>query len=104
MQIHLPGLTQRETDIIQELTTRIVNKLLHIPMLRLKETAVEGQEHIYTEALQYLFDLKEQPDETHNHWDTSKQAGYDTDTMGGRAAASTRARNRDNTQANSDDR
>jgi glutamyl-tRNA reductase len=92
----LPGLPQRENAIIEELTTRIVNKLLHIPMLRLKEIAMEGQEHIYTEALQYLFDLKEQPDETHNHWNTSKQAGYDTDTMGGRAAASTRARIRDN--------
>ncbi len=99
----LPGLTQRETAIIQELTTRIVNKLLHIPMLRLKETAVEGQEHIYSEALQYLFDLKEQPYETHNHRNTSKQAGYDTDTMGSRASASTRARIRDNNQANSDD-
>ena len=68
----LPDLTQRETAIIEELSTRIVNKLLHVPMLRLKEATVEGQEHIYTEALHYLFDLKEQSDETHNHWNSNK--------------------------------
>ena len=68
----LPDLTQHETAIIQELSTRIVNKLLHVPMLRLKEATVEGQEHIYTEALHYLFDLKEQSDETHNHWNSNK--------------------------------
>ena len=100
----LPGLTQRETAIVEELSTRIVNKLLHIPMLRLKEATVEGQEHLYTEALQYLFDLKEQSDETHNHWNSSKQTGYDTDTMGDRASSSTRARIRDHNQANSNDR
>jgi glutamyl-tRNA reductase len=100
----LPGLTQRETAMIEELSTRIVNKLLHIPMLRLKEATVEGQEHMYTEALQYLFDLKEQSDETHNHWNSNKQTGYDTDTMGDRASSSTRARIRDNNQANSNDR
>jgi glutamyl-tRNA reductase len=84
----LPDLTQHETAIIQELSTRIVNKLLHIPMLRLKEATVEGQEHIYTEALHYLFDLKEQTDETHLHWNTSQQTGYDTDSMGSRTTAS----------------
>jgi len=100
----LPALTQRETVVIQELTTRIVNKLLHIPMLRLKDAAVEGQEHIYSEALRYLFDLKEQQDETHNYWNSSKQAGDDTDTVGGRASEATRARLGDNNRANSHDR
>jgi glutamyl-tRNA reductase len=79
----LPDLSQRETAIIQELSTRIVNKLLHVPTLRLKEASIEGQEHIYTEALHYLFDLKEQSDETHNYRNSSKQTGYDTDSMGG---------------------
>ena len=100
----LPDLTQRETAIIQELSTRIVNKLLHIPMLRLKEATVEGQEHMYTEALHYLFDLKEQSDETYNNWNSSKQARYDSDPMGGRTSASANARIRDNNQANSNDR
>ena len=79
----LPDLTQREAAIIQELSTRIVNKLLHLPMVRLKEATTERQEHIYTEALHYLFDLKEQSDKTHNNWYSSKQARYDSDTMGG---------------------
>ena len=79
----LPDLSQRETAIIQELSTRIVNKLLHVPTLRLKEATAEGQEHIYTEALHYLFDLKEQADETHYHRNSSKQTGYDTDAIGG---------------------
>ena len=100
----LPDLTQRETAIIEELSTRIVNKILHIPMLRLKEATIEGQEHLYAEALHYLFDLKEQSDETHNHRNSSKQTGYDTDTMGNRTSASTRARIRDNNQENSNDR
>ena len=100
----LPDLTHRENAIIQEMTTRIVNKILHIPMLRLKETAVEGQEHIYAEALQYLFDLKELSDETHTNWNSIKQTGHDTDTMGGRTSAATSASTRDNNQANSDNR
>ena len=99
----MPTLSQHETAVIQELTTRIVNKLLHIPMLRLKDAAVEGHEHMYSEALRYLFDLKEQPDETLNHWNSSKQTGDDTNTMGGRASEGTRARIRDNNQANSHD-
>jgi hypothetical protein len=37
---------------------------------------------MYTEALHYLFDLKEQSDETHYHRNSSKQTSYDTDTMG----------------------
>jgi glutamyl-tRNA reductase len=99
----LPDLTQRETAIIQELSTRIVNKLLHIPMVRLKEATVGGQEHMYAEALHYLFDLKEQSDETHNNWNSSKQARYDSDTMGGRTSASATTSIRDNNQTNSND-
>jgi len=100
----LPDLTPRESGIIQQMTTRIVNKLLHIPMLRLKEATMEGQEYVYTEALQYLFDLKEQSDETFNHWNSSEQVGYDTDPMGDRTPASARARIRNNNQAHSNDR
>jgi glutamyl-tRNA reductase len=65
-------LTERETAAVHELATRLMNKLLHIPTLRLKDAAAEGQGHVYTEALRYLFDLKEQPDETHDHRNASK--------------------------------
>lgn len=64
-------LTERESAAVEELTRRLVNKLLHIPMLRLKDAAADGQGHVYAEAIRYLFDLKEQPDETHNHWNAS---------------------------------
>jgi glutamyl-tRNA reductase len=52
-------LSEREVAAVQELTTRLVNKLLHTPTLRLKDAAASGQGHIYAEALRYLFDLKE---------------------------------------------
>jgi glutamyl-tRNA reductase len=97
-------LTERETAAVHELATGLMNKLLHIPTLRLKDAAAEGQGHVYTEALRYLFDLKEQPDETHNHRNASEQAGNDTDTVGSRAAETTRANNRDSDRANSYDR
>ena len=52
-------LSEREAAAVQELTTRLMNKLLHIPTLRLKDAAASGQGHVYAEALRYLFDLKE---------------------------------------------
>ncbi len=65
-------LSERESVAIEELTTRLMNKLLHVPMLRLKDAAVEGQGYVYVEALRYLFDLEEQKDETPGNRDTSK--------------------------------
>lgn len=93
-------LTERESAAVEELTTRLVNKLLHIPMLRLKDAAAEGQGHVYTEAIRYLFDLKEQTDETYSHWNASQQTGHDTDTMGDRASAAARTNSRDHYRAN----
>ncbi len=97
-------LTDRESAAVEELTTRLVNKLLHSPMLRLKEAAAEGQGHVYAESLRYLFDLKEQANETNNHWNASQQAGDDTDAMGDRAPATTKARVGDSYRANSHER
>lgn len=57
-------LSEGEAAAIQELTTRLVNKLLHIPTLRLKDAAAEGQGPMYAQALRYLFDLEGQMDET----------------------------------------
>jgi glutamyl-tRNA reductase len=96
-------LTEHEIAAVHELATRLMNKLLHIPTLRLKDAAVEGQGHIYADALRYLFDLKEQPDETHSHRNSSQQAGNDTDTLGSRAVETTRASTRDSDRANSYD-
>lgn len=85
-------LTERETAAVRELTTRLVNKLLHTPMLRLKHAAAEGQGHVYAEALRYLFDLEVQLDETQNEYkdrNASQQVSHATNAVDHRAAAST---------------
>ncbi|HVB73687.1 MAG TPA: glutamyl-tRNA reductase [Ktedonobacteraceae bacterium] len=86
-------LTERETAAVRELTTRLVNKLLHTPTLRLKHAAAEGQGHIYAEAIRYLFDLEVQLDEKtsdeYNNRNTGQQTGSYTDTVNSRTAAST---------------
>jgi len=91
MQHLSSSLSEREMDAVQELTTRLVNKLLHTPMVRLKAAAADGQGHIYAEALRYLFDLEEKMDEALNNRDTSQQTGNDSDPMGGRAATTAMA-------------
>jgi glutamyl-tRNA reductase len=82
-----PTLSEHDVAAVQELTTRLMNKVLHIPMLRLKDAAAAGQGYIYAEATRYLFDLEEK---SHAHYDrnTSQQTGYDTDTVGRSAIAS----------------
>lgn len=65
-------LSEHEAVAVQELTTRLVNKLLHIPTLRLKDAAAAGQGHIYAEALRYLFDLEEKDDnDNEEHYDSA---------------------------------
>jgi glutamyl-tRNA reductase len=86
-----PSLSEREVAAIQELTTRFMNKLLHIPTLRLKAAAADGQGHVYARALRYLFDLEEN-DATDNHRDAGQQARHDTNVPDGRSAAPAVAR------------
>lgn len=75
-----PNLSERELDAVQELTNRLMNKMLHMPMLRLKEAAVAGQGHIYTEAIRYLFDLEENDHESDDR-DAGQQARNDTNPL-----------------------
>ncbi|HEY7415555.1 MAG TPA: hypothetical protein VH593_10210, partial [Ktedonobacteraceae bacterium] len=82
-----PGLSDREVAAVQELTTRLVNKLLHTPTRRLKDAAAAGQGHVYAEAMRYLFGLEEDY-ATNNHRDASQQTGYDTDELGHRTITS----------------
>jgi len=81
-----PTLPDRELAAVQELTTRLMNKLLHTPMLRLKDAAAAGQGHVYAEAMRYLFGL-EKNDEADYDRNASQQACNDTDELGSRAAA-----------------
>ncbi len=86
-----PSLSESETAALQELTTRLVNKILHMPTLRLKDAAAAGQGHVYAEALRYLFDLEENTNETYCDRDTSQQTGHDTDAVGNGTIAGTLA-------------
>ena len=81
------SLSEREAATVQELTTRLLNKILHKPMARLKYAAEEGQGHVYAEALRYLFDLEEKTDEADYNRDESQHAGNGTNTMGDGAIA-----------------
>jgi glutamyl-tRNA reductase len=93
------SLTEREAATVQELTTRLVNKILHKPMLRLKDAAALGEGHVYAEALRYLFDLEEKTDEVHYDRNQSQQIGDGSDAPGHRAAAAAVARPGDSHRA-----
>jgi glutamyl-tRNA reductase len=86
-----PNLSERELAAVQELTTRLMNKLLHTPMLRLKDAAAVGQGHVYAQAMRYLFDLEKQNEEYYDR-DASQQTRDDTNELGSRAATSAVAR------------
>jgi glutamyl-tRNA reductase len=94
-------LSQRESAAVQELSTRLVNKLLHKPMSRLKDAAALGQGHIYAEALRYLFDLEEHTDEADYNRYTGQQTGDGADRAGDRAAAAAVARPADDCRTDS---
>jgi glutamyl-tRNA reductase len=88
-----PSLSEREAAIVQELTTRLVNKILHMPTRRLKDAAADGQGHVYAEALRFLFDLREQQhDETDSNRHASQQTGDDSDELGCSTTSATLAR------------
>jgi glutamyl-tRNA reductase len=44
---------------VEQLTTSIVNKILHLPTVRMKELAAERDVSVYVDALRRLFDLDE---------------------------------------------
>lgn len=54
---HLSGLTPKQEKAVRTMANSIVNHLLHLPIVNLKEYANTSQGHLYTEILQNLFDL-----------------------------------------------
>jgi len=90
------SLSEREATAIHELTTRLVNKVLHMPTLRLKDAAALGQGHVYAGALRFLFDLEVQTDEANYDRNTSQQTGDDPDSRSDQAPAATVARSENN--------
>lgn len=87
MHLLAPTLSEREAAVVRELTTRLMNKLLHTPTRRLKDAAASGQGHVYAEALRYLFDLEEEH-AAYNDRNAGQQARYDTNAVGSRAITS----------------
>ena len=49
--------TQRRA--VESMTSQIVNKLLHLPTVRMKQAAVSADGVIYAEAVRHLFGLGE---------------------------------------------
>jgi len=54
----LPDLTEREREIIEDFSQRLVNKLLHQPTLKLKAQPAEEPAEIYANLVSELFDLE----------------------------------------------
>lgn len=59
---HLGGLTDEQRDAVDQLTRRLVNKILHTPLSKSKEIASSTQGHVYLDALYELFELDDDSD------------------------------------------
>jgi glutamyl-tRNA reductase len=55
----LSELSPAQRAQVEQLTTAIVNKILHLPTVRMKELATERDVSVYVDALRRLFDLDE---------------------------------------------
>ncbi|HKP19527.1 MAG TPA: glutamyl-tRNA reductase [Gaiellaceae bacterium] len=51
------GLSESQREAVESVTTQIVNKLLHLPTVRLKEAAAGADGGTYADALRHLFGL-----------------------------------------------
>lgn len=55
----LGRLTDAERSVVESVTAQIVNKLLHLPTVRMKEAAAAADGVLYAEAVRHLFGLGE---------------------------------------------
>jgi len=53
----LEQLSSAQGDEVEQLTVAIVNKILHVSTVRLRELVAERDAYVYVDALQRLFDL-----------------------------------------------
>ena len=56
-------LPEGDRDVVEAVTAQIVNKLLHLPTVRMKEAAVTPDGVVYADVVRHLFGLGED-DET----------------------------------------
>jgi glutamyl-tRNA reductase len=59
VEARLGRLTESERAMVDTVTAQIVNKLLHLPTVRMKEAAVTADGLIYAEVVRHLFGLGE---------------------------------------------
>ncbi len=57
VESRLGRLPDDERDLVETITAQIVNKLLHVPTVRMKEAAVTPDGVIYAEVVRHLFGL-----------------------------------------------
>jgi glutamyl-tRNA reductase len=55
----LGGLSDRERRTVEAATSQILNKLLHLPTVRMKEAAAASEGETYADAVRHLFGLEE---------------------------------------------
>ena len=59
LEPRLGRLSESERAAVETVTAQIVNKLLHLPTVRLKEAAVTPDGLLYADAVRHLFGLEE---------------------------------------------
>ena len=57
LRTSLKGLSEKERQAIEDMTSAIIGKILHAPISRMKKPE-DGEEALYVEALKKLFDLE----------------------------------------------
>ncbi|RJQ51989.1 MAG: glutamyl-tRNA reductase [Actinobacteria bacterium] len=68
----LGELSERDVNTINALTTGIVNKLLHAPIVKVKEHCATEDSYSYVESLRYLFNLDAAEGEKPHKWRTAE--------------------------------
>lgn len=56
----LPSLSDSDINTLNALTSAIINKILHKPIVKMKECANRKDGYLYVESLRYLFDIEDE--------------------------------------------
>ena len=54
----LKGLSDKERQALEDMTSAMINKILHAPITRLKGLSEDQEEALYIDALKKLFELE----------------------------------------------
>ena len=59
-EARLAKLSEPERKAVEAVTAQIVNKLLHLPTVRMKQAAVTADGVLYADAVRHLFGLEDE--------------------------------------------